>query len=75
VAHETAKREDLLQRFGASVREARARAGITQEKLAELAGMHRTYVSSLERGQRNVGVVNIYVLAEALGCRASDLLT
>jgi len=43
--------------------------------LAEFAGVHRTYVSSLERGQRNVGLDNILAIAAALGVHASDLFT
>lgn len=52
--------------FGRRVRAIREAAGLSQEQLAELAGLHRTYVSSLERGQRNVGLDNIYALASAL---------
>jgi len=48
--------------------------GISQEELAHRAGLHRTYVGSVERGQRNVAVVNIAKLARALGCRPSELL-
>jgi transcriptional regulator with XRE-family HTH domain len=47
--------------------------GLSQEQLAERAGLHRTYVSSLERGQRNVGLDNIHAIAEALGVRPSQL--
>ncbi len=59
--------------FGLRVRELRLARGISQEKLAERAGLHRTYVSSLERGQRNVGLDNVHALARALGVDASDL--
>lgn len=52
--------------FGQRVRLLRKQAGLSQEGLAEAAGLHRTYVSSIERGQRNVGLDNIIRLARAL---------
>jgi transcriptional regulator with XRE-family HTH domain len=58
--------EEVMRRFGARLREVRERAKVSQEKLAELAGLHRTYVSSVERGQRNISLVNIAKLASAL---------
>jgi transcriptional regulator with XRE-family HTH domain len=60
--------------FGETVRRLRERRGLSQEKLAEGAGLDRTYVSSVERGQRNVSLVNICRLAGALDCRPMDLL-
>lgn len=64
----------LLRAFGGRVRELRLEAGLTQERLAEEAGLHRTYVGSLERGERNVSVVNLYALAAALEAQPGDLL-
>jgi len=52
----------------------RLRKGISQEKLAELAGLHRTYVSSVERGERNISLVNIHRLAEALEVKLRGLM-
>ena len=49
------------------LREIRLKKGISQERLAELAGLHRTYVSSVERGGRNISLENIDRLAIALG--------
>jgi len=46
---------------------------LSQERLAELAGVHRTYLSSLERGERNVSLDNIYAIAEALGVSPAEL--
>jgi transcriptional regulator with XRE-family HTH domain len=63
-----------LRRFGSLVRDLRQRAGLSQEKLAELAGLHRTYVSGIERGNRNVSLVNIVRLARALGVPVSRLV-
>jgi transcriptional regulator with XRE-family HTH domain len=53
--------------FGSQVRRIREQRGLSQEQLAELAGIHRTYMSSVERGQRNIGLDNIAALAAALG--------
>ena len=61
--------------FGDRVRELRTTAGLSQEALAEHAGLHRTYVGSVERGERNISLDNIYALAQALGVRGADLLT
>jgi len=60
--------------FGERVRTLRQPLGLSQEGLAERAGLHRTYVGSIERGERNVSLENIHVLAEALGVSAGDLL-
>ena len=57
---------DRRLNFGRCLRRAREDRGYSQEKLAELAGLHRTYVSSVERGKRNVSLENIWRLADAL---------
>ncbi len=62
-----------LKRFGARVRALRQLAGMSQEELAERAGLHRTYVGGIERGERNVGVLNILQLAHALKVHPSEL--
>jgi transcriptional regulator with XRE-family HTH domain len=59
--------------FGERIRALRHDRGLSQERLAELAGVHRTYLSSLERGERNVSLDNIYAIAEALGVSPADL--
>lgn len=59
--------------FGHRVRDLRQARGLSQEKLAEIAGLHRTYVSSLERGQRNIGLDNILALAAALEVSPAEL--
>jgi transcriptional regulator with XRE-family HTH domain len=56
----------VLRSFGKAVRKHRRAIGLSQEKLAELADLHRTYVADIERGTRNVGLINIVCLAEAL---------
>jgi transcriptional regulator with XRE-family HTH domain len=63
-----------LQKFGKKVRELRRIKNYSQEDLAEKAGLHRTYVGGIERGERNVALQNILRLAEALGITASELL-
>ena len=65
---------DIKQKLGLKIKEIRNAKGLSQEKLAELAQLHRTYISSLELGQRNVSIVNIERLAHALECDMKDLL-
>jgi transcriptional regulator with XRE-family HTH domain len=67
-------RAEILKRFGETLREHRQRAGLSQEKLAAKAGIDRTYVGGAERGERNVALVNIVRLAEALNVTAAELL-
>lgn len=56
-----------------NLRRLRAQKGISQEQLADMAGLHRTYVGSVERSERNVSIDNIEKLAKALGVGVSDL--
>jgi transcriptional regulator with XRE-family HTH domain len=65
---------DVQVRFGERLREVRLEKKLSQEKLAELAGLHRTYVSSVERGERNISLLNIEKLADALGVSLKDLM-
>lgn len=59
--------------FGRQVRDLRRARGYSQEDLAERSGLHRTYISSLERGQRNVGLDNVHALAAALDVTPAQL--
>lgn len=59
--------------FGRRVRDLRQARGYSQEALAERSGLHRTYISSLERGQRNVGLDNVHALAAALDVTPAKL--
>ena len=60
--------------FGAAVRKHRHAKLMTQEELAEKASRHSNYIGSLERGERNVSLFNIWRIALGLGLTASDLL-
>ncbi len=57
---------DIVRVFGGNVRKYRNEKGISQEKLAELSGLHRTYISDVERFQRSIALENIQRLADAL---------
>lgn len=65
---------NVLIRFGEKLRKVRQQKQISQEKLAELAGLHRTYVSSVERGERNISLENIAKLANALAVSMAELM-
>jgi transcriptional regulator with XRE-family HTH domain len=65
---------NLVQLLGQNVRRERLHRGLTQDKLAEDAGMRRSYLSDLERGVRNPSVDALGRLAVALGVEAADLL-
>jgi transcriptional regulator with XRE-family HTH domain len=60
--------------LGGNMRRRRAELGISQEKLAELANLHRTYISTVERAQRNIGIDGLERIAKALRLSLSDLL-
>lgn len=57
-----------------NLRRLRAQHGISQEALADLAGLHRTYIGSIERSERNISIDNIAKLAAAFGVAPSKLL-
>lgn len=59
--------------FGEKLRAARVSAGYSQEKLAELSGLDRTYIGGIERGERNPTLKNIYRLCLALDIKTKDL--
>ncbi|MEP0800629.1 helix-turn-helix domain-containing protein [Funiculus sociatus] len=63
-----------LEKFGEQVRQLRKGLGLSQEDLAELTDLHRTYIGGIERGERNVALINIVRLAKALNVSPSELL-
>jgi transcriptional regulator with XRE-family HTH domain len=60
--------------LGKQVRKLRLERGLSQEKLAELANLHRNYVGGVERGERNIAIINIVALAHSLRVRPAKLL-
>ncbi len=64
----------ILIKFGEKLRRMRKSKGISQEKLAEIISMDRTYIGLIERGERNPTVRSLYKIAKALKVSASDLL-
>jgi transcriptional regulator with XRE-family HTH domain len=70
----TEAQEKALQALGKAIRQRRDEFGISQEALADRSGINRTYVGDVERGERNVALVNIVVFAKALDLTASELL-
>jgi transcriptional regulator with XRE-family HTH domain len=61
-------------RLGIRIRELRTAQSLSQEELADRAGLHRTYIGGVERGERNVSLDNILAIAKALNVSGSDLL-
>lgn len=64
----------LLTDFGARVRQQRLRRGLSQEALANKAGVHRTYIGMIERAEKNITLVNIQKIARALGLSIEELM-
>ena len=64
---------DLLAKFGRDVRIVRKERQLSQEDLAELAGVHRTYIGAVERGEKNVSLRNIARIAQALDVKIHEL--
>lgn len=68
------RKRNVRQIFGQNLRRKRETLGISQEDLAEKAGLHRTYIGSVERGERNVSIDNMERLAVAVGSTIEELL-
>ena len=64
----------LRKRLGRAIRQLRENAGQSQESFADAVGLHRTYIGSVERGERNLSLDNIARIAAGLGISASKLL-
>jgi transcriptional regulator with XRE-family HTH domain len=65
----------FLQRLGDRVRERRLALNLTQAALAETCGLHRTFVGSVERGERNLALISLRKIAKALRVTPAELLT
>ncbi|HEY1903028.1 MAG TPA: helix-turn-helix transcriptional regulator [Terracidiphilus sp.] len=65
--------QEIQKRFGMRVRELRQKNRLSQEGLALACGLDRTYIGSVERGERNISLVNIHVIASALGVPVKEL--
>ncbi len=65
--------DEICRELGTSVKHLRQVQGITQEELAYRAGLHRTYIGCVERGEKNVGVATIFKVAHGLGIEPWEL--
>jgi transcriptional regulator with XRE-family HTH domain len=65
---------DALARFGARGRAERVRQGLSQEALAQRAELNRSYIGGVERGERNISLLNLLRIARALGVSPADLI-
>ena len=63
----------IQKHFGERVRELRKKRGFSQESLALACNLDRSYIGGVERGERNISLINIYKIAEALGVKAKEL--
>ena len=64
----------ILKKFGQRIRRERKLRGLSQEDLAFEAELHRTYIGSVERGERNISLINIHRIAKALKVKPRDLV-
>ncbi|MCC5663450.1 helix-turn-helix domain-containing protein [Nostoc mirabile] len=67
-------RAEILDKFGKRVRDERLQRGLSQEELAEKAELHRTYIGMIERGEKNITLINIGKIAKALAIAVDELL-
>ena len=65
----------LLKTLAENMRRCRKAKGYSQESLAEKAGLHRTYVGAIERGERNITILSLEKIAKALGVQVGELLS
>jgi transcriptional regulator with XRE-family HTH domain len=66
--------DDILERTGLKIIMLREKRGLTQEKLAELAGLHRAYIGQIERGEKNIGLRNLEKISKALNVNVQVLV-
>jgi transcriptional regulator with XRE-family HTH domain len=65
---------DINKEVGFNIRRIREERGLSQEKLAALADLHRAYVGQIERGEKNIGLKNLEKIAKTLGVNIRDML-
>ncbi len=65
---------DILVKFGSKVRKYRESLNLSQEELAELANLHRTYIGMIERAEKNITLLNIEKISKALDVEITNLL-
>ena len=70
----TREEKNFLEQIGNRIRELRIKADLSQEKLAFACNLDRTYIGSVERGERNISALNLRKIAKALKINLSDLL-
>ena len=68
------EKQEILLKFGNRIRELRKAKGLSQEAFSSLCGLDRTYISGIERGVRNVSMLNIQLIAKALDISLADLM-
>jgi transcriptional regulator with XRE-family HTH domain len=66
-------KDKILVSFGKRVKEERLKLNLSQEQLAERAGLHRTYIGMIERGEKNITLINICKIAKALDISVANL--
>lgn len=68
-------KKDILIKFGQKVREERLKRKFSQEELADIASVHRTYIGMIERAEKNITLENIEKIAKALNIKVADLFS
>ncbi len=66
--------KQILKQFGKRVREERLQKGMSQERLGQLAKVHRTYIGMIERAEKNITLTNMEKIAKALGMKIGNLV-
>jgi transcriptional regulator with XRE-family HTH domain len=66
-------KKSILVKFGKKIREVRTKRGLSQEALADIANVHRTYIGMIERAEKNITLLNIQKLAKALKIDIKEL--
>lgn len=73
MSSENVPKDAILLAFGKRVRDEREKRGYSQESFAEVVGVHRTYIGMIERGEKNITLINILKIANALNMKVKDL--